>query len=87
MKPTPSLSAVSTLYRQALAAVLALPLIASPAHAAVVFEDDFTSFNLGDRWQAHGAGAPDVVIGVVSLFIDASKVIGEPSIGPKPDSH
>jgi len=66
MKPTPSLSAVSTLYRQALAAVLALPLIASPAHAAVVFEDDFTSFNLGDRWQAHGAGAPDVALSVVA---------------------
>lgn len=56
----------STSHRHALAIALVLPLVAASAHAAVVFEDDFTEFSPGERWQAHGAGLPDVALSVVT---------------------
>lgn len=34
--------------------------------AGVELTDSFTSFSLGETWQAHGAGAPDVALAVVS---------------------
>ncbi len=42
-----------------------LLLIEASAQAAVVFEDDFSIFGLGHRWQPHRGGAPDVVLTVV----------------------
>ncbi len=52
--------------RHIAAAALALPLLTATSHAAVVFEEEFATFTLGDRWQAHGTGAPDVALSVVS---------------------
>ena len=40
-------------------------MVATTLHAGIVFEDDFAIFGLGDRWQAHGAGVPDVSLSVV----------------------
>lgn len=54
---------------------LAWPLLTAPVPAAVVFEDDFTTFSLGDRWQPHGAGAPDVALTVVGgIGVDGSSL-------------
>ena len=47
------------------ATLWALLGIAPSSQAAIVFEDSFTNFALGDRWQTHGAGAPDVALSVV----------------------
>jgi len=56
------------------AAVLTLGC-SSALHAGVDFTDDFTEFVLGDRWQAHGAGAPDVALSVVTgLGTDGSSL-------------
>jgi hypothetical protein len=64
-----------TYRRHTLAAALTLPLVAATAQAAVVFEDDFTSFTPGERWQAHGAGIPDVALSVVTgIGSDASSL-------------
>lgn len=38
---------------------------AIPAFAGIELTDDFSSFALGETWQAHAAGAPDVALSVV----------------------
>lgn len=49
------------------AAVGCLTLAASVSlPAAVVFEEEFGDFTLGDRWQAHGAGVPDLSLHTVN---------------------
>jgi|GEM_PF-2056889 len=56
------------------AAALALGCT-SALHGGVDFTDDFTEFALGDRWQAHGAGVPDVALSVVAgLGADGSSL-------------
>ncbi len=58
----------------ALAGTLLL-LAATPAPGAVVFEDEFAAFSLGDRWQPHGAGAPDLGINPVGgLGVDGAVI-------------
>ena len=52
-------------HRSAVVAGLALGLVAA-AHGGLEFEDEFTTFSLGEGWQAHGAGAPDLGLSVVS---------------------
>lgn len=51
---------------RALLAGVTLALGVAAAQAGVELTDDFTSFSLGETWQAHGAGAPDVALAVVS---------------------
>lgn len=52
--------------QQAVKAAACLALgISSSLLGAVVFEDDFSSFTLGETWQPHGAGAPDVALTLV----------------------
>lgn len=49
------------------AAAVALILAGTASvRAGVELSDDFTSFTLGDTWQAHGAGAPDVGLSIVA---------------------
>ncbi len=47
------------------AASLALACVL-PLHAGIELADDFTEFALGDTWQAHGSGAPEVALSVVA---------------------
>jgi hypothetical protein len=42
--------------------------------AAVVFEDSFTEFTLGAQWQAYGAGAPELSLGIVGIGADGSSL-------------
>lgn len=68
MKTNP-LAPAAALFRPLLrfAALAGLGALAGfPLHAGVELTDDFTSFALGDTWQAHGAGAPEVALAVVS---------------------
>jgi hypothetical protein len=46
---------------------LALGLSAA-VQGGLEFEDEFTTFTLGEGWQAHGAGAPDLSLSVISGF-------------------
>ncbi|MFN0126791.1 MAG: hypothetical protein ACKV19_08930 [Verrucomicrobiales bacterium] len=39
---------------------------AFPVFAGIELTDDFATFALGEAWQAHGAGAPDVALSLVS---------------------
>ena len=48
--------------------------IAPSLQAAIVFQDSFTNFTLGDRWQAHGAGAPDIAISTAGVGVDGSSL-------------
>ena len=36
-----------------------------PLQAGVELTDDFASFTLGETWQVHGAGVPEVALSVV----------------------
>lgn len=47
---------------------------AAAAQAAVVLEDSFTSFALGTRWQSHGAGVPDLSLGIVGVGTDGASL-------------
>lgn len=42
--------------------------------AATVFEDAFSAFALGEQWQAHGAGAPDLALSLVGLGAEGSSL-------------
>ena len=66
----------SKLFTQSAApAAMCLLLGMVPAlQAAVVFEDSFKTFALGTQWQAHGAGAPEVALGIVGLGADGSSL-------------
>jgi hypothetical protein len=72
------------------AATLALLLpLAAALPAASVFRDSCTNFTLGNQWQAYGAGAPDLVVGVVGgpgadgsvLRMGCSPGTGEETVG------
>lgn len=41
---------------------------------AVVLEDQFTEFSLGALWQPHGAGAPEVALGIVGVGEDGKSL-------------
>jgi len=42
--------------------------------AATVFEDSFSTFALGDPWQAYGAAAPDLGLNVVGVGADGASL-------------
>jgi len=56
--------------------VMAVPLLllgmVSAGQAAVVFQDSFTNFTMGAQWQPYGAGAPDLLVGIVGGGSDGS---------------
>ena len=51
----------------------------TPARSETLFEDEFEFFELGETWQEHGAGAPDVGLDVG--FADESEVLQMTSSG------
>lgn len=63
-------------FRQHVAAAVLwlLPGITPSLSAATVFEDSFTAFALGEPWQAHAAGAPDLALSLVGQGADGSSL-------------
>lgn len=57
--------------------------IVASASAATVFEDSFTEFTLGNQWQPHGAGAPDLSLGIVGQGADGAslRMATSPGVG------
>ncbi|MCX6922912.1 MAG: hypothetical protein NT154_06840, partial [Verrucomicrobia bacterium] len=64
----------STFKQSTVAAVGLLLGIASSSQAAILFQDSFTNFTLGGQWEGYGAGAPDIVLGLVGVGADGSSL-------------
>ncbi len=68
-----SIHPLSRKTRSLVALGLAVGMLGSP-RAATVFEDAFAGFAIGDAWQPHGAGAPDLALAVVGVGVDTASL-------------